>query len=555
VSALARWLVIALAVAGVLIDVLCLAGVTRQARLGISTDVAVGMHRDARVMDVVPGSAADRAGIRSGDLIRFAQAVDQAMSAAHLRHAVVRLRMAHGGEMAVALAPVPLPLRSVVLLALGIVLALLAVLVALRAWSDVQARRLSIGFLWLAYIVATVDVAPSYALALGLAADVLIAAGMVALVFFATGWLATPVAVRRTVRRIAVPLAIANGAVSVAGEWSLLPADVGLAVVAFTWVALVALLIVALAISARCARGTERRRIGWILLTMTVSFGPWMVYESLAAVHLARDAWTWMTFTTFALPVGFAYAMLRHRVVDLGFALNRAAVFAATTALLIGLFGALQWGADQVLVQATRAQGFAVQMVIAVVVLYAVRALRAQADLAVARVFFAKRRRRIDAIRALERTIDAVESPAALGIYVADQLRTETAIDAALYVDADDGYVRAGGTSGPERLARDDATVVALRANVAPVPVRPSAERAAATAFPLAVRGRLRGALVCDLPAGDDEFAPDEREALASLAHHACVVREDLLACELRRELDDLRAALVRRATSPLAAE
>ncbi len=48
-------------------------------------------------------------------------------------------------------------------------------------------------------------------------------------------------------------------------------------------------------------------------------------------------------------------------------------------------------------------------MAIAVVVLYVVRALRTQTDAFVARVFFAARRKRIDAIHALAREVDAVE--------------------------------------------------------------------------------------------------------------------------------------------------
>ena len=65
-----------------------------------------------------------------------------------------------------------------------------------------------------------------------------------------------------------------------------------------------------------------------------------------------------------------------------------------------------------------------------------------------------------------------------------------------------------------------------------------------AIAFPLAVRGRLRGVLVCGLPAGDAEFAPDETEALERFAARLAIARDDLLAQALREENEALRQRL-----------
>ena len=84
-----------------------------------------------------------------------------------------------------------------------------------------------------------------------------------------------------------------------------------------------------------------------------------------------------------------------------------------------------------------------------------------------------------------------------------------------------------------------------------------------AIAFPLAVRGRLRGALVCALPAGDAEFAPDETEALERFATRLAIARDDLLAQALQQENESLRQRLTAlepgpprlRATSPFMTE
>jgi hypothetical protein len=560
----ARVAIVVVALAGVLLCVYSLSKPTRAPRMGIATAAGIGTHQFARISGVLAGSAAERAGIRAGDRLRYATQADEAAVAAHIP-ATVHLQRPDASVVNVELARAPRPLGPTVFLFQGILMSLLALLLAVRAWRDVQARWLALGFLWIAVNWSESTFSGWPAVALNVSDDVLIGVGMIALVCFATGWSAMPSTPARLVRIAAVVLAAGYIAVSLPGDSGFFNNPLLVVSARLAWMFLALLMIGGLAISTVRARGNERRRIGWILVTMTIAFAPFVGYELLAAAGGSAGFPTWTAFAALALPFGFGYAMLRHRVVDLGFALNRAAVFAATTALLVGLFGALQWGADQLLVRATGAQDFTVQMVIAVVVLYAVRTLRVQTDAAVARVFFATRRRRIDAIVALGSAVEAVESAASLGPYIVEQLRVETAIESALYVETEDAYVRVAGGLGPERVGRDNATVIALRATRAAVPIRAESDLIGAVAFPLSVRGRLRGALVCALPAQDAEFAPDEAAALAGLAARTCVVRDDLLAEQLQRERDELRRALARfgggssallgLATAPLSAE
>jgi hypothetical protein len=204
---------------------------------------------------------------------------------------------------------------------------------------------------------------------------------------------------------------------------------------------------------------------------------------------VASDVPLWVVVPTAVFPIGYGYSILRRDIVDVGFALNRAAVFAATTALLVGSFGALQWAADQLLVQIVGRHDFLVQMTIAVIVLYVVRALRVQTDAFVTRVFFASRERRIAAIRTLTTEVDAVSTAAAIAPFVVERLHAVAGIAAALYVEDDDGFARVAGGIGSERSAPDAPNVVALRASLAPVRIDPSSELGGAMIFPLAVRG------------------------------------------------------------------
>jgi hypothetical protein len=534
-----RALVVVIALVGLFVGGVALSGAASVAHVGVQYQpLANGWDR---VLEIDAGSPAERAGLRPGDVVRFATPGDRDIVERHLAGAGAHLRRRDGRVLAIVPARTAIDPRTMLEIVQGMFFALLALVIAARAWHDVQARRLSIGFLWTVFFFAQFLVAGNDALeAVTYSYDLLGPIGMGALVAFATGWHATPVRAARFLRISAVVVgaiyASANVAADVLKPPIGTPADRFLSTTqSVGWVVMAALVIAGLVGSLRFARGVERQRIGWILATFTIAFLPWMVFEPLASIGVMRLPW-WIAYTTIVLPFGLGYATLRHRVVDLGFALNRAAVFAATTALLVGMFGALQWAANLFLVQATRAHDFIVQMVIAVVVLYAVRALRVRADAVVARLFFAKRQRRIEAIRALGHAIEAVESAESLAPFIVAQLRAETAIDAALYVEGDGEFVRAAGEHGPARVARDNPTVIALRAG-APVGIRAESELMGAIAFPLAVRGRLRGALVCDLPSEDEEFAPDERAALADLALRTCVVRDDLLAHALRVEI------------------
>jgi len=418
--------------------------------------------------------------------VRFAAPADARTSAARVRDSVVHLAKPDGTVVSLRLEPAPLPLRSLLLLVQGALMSALALVLALRAWREPQARSLAIGFLWIAFNWAEVDSVRWLRFTIELIGDTLIGIGMVALVYFATGWNASPRRFARLLRRAAVPIAIVYLTVDWAGDLSFFHGPAQTDSATASWLFLTLLMIGGLASSAGRARGVERRRIGWILVTMTVAFAPWVAYESLAALGFVDHPWAWIGFTTLVLPFGFGYAMLRHNLVDLGFALNRAAVFAATTALLVGLFGALQWGADQLLVRATGAQDFVVQLTIAVVVLYVVRALRTWTDSFVAHIFFAARRRRIDAILALAHDLDAVDDPEAIAPLVTERLRAGANVEATL-------------TSG--------------------------AAASGGVAFPLTVRGRTAGALVCVPPPADGDFAPDERAALAALASQIAIAQ------------------------------
>jgi hypothetical protein len=503
-----RWLIVALALAGLLLDLFALTDFASGVGAGITTKDTLVPGAFQTVSSVLDGGAVQRAGIRAGDRVTLASAADARILGAHTRGAVVRFVRPDGAVVPVVLTTFPQQLNVALLIVNGILLSLLSLVLVLRAWNDVQARRLAFGCAWLSFLFLSFRFSGPAQIVTGTFSDALTAAGIPAFIFFATGWDATPPRLGRVLRRIgvfaaigfavcAIPLDVVPLITPLANPPPIVAAG-GKITVIFTLL-MCGALAAGLIASVGRARGRERRRLGWISVTLVVTFGLWSGYSVCSTFGLIDVVPVWLALASLALPAGFAYAMLRHRLIDLGFALNRTAVFAATTLLLAGLFGGLQWAVNQLLSDATRREGFIAQLIVAVVVLYIVRIARSRTESFIAQVFFAARRRRIDAIAGLATEIDALDDPAALAPFVERALRERAQLTAT--VTFGEASSPAGGT----------------------------------TVFPLRIRGRERGVLTCVLPP-DEDLAPDESAALRTLATAVAIVRDDLLAAALRDE-------------------
>lgn len=258
----------------------------------------------------------------------------------------------------------------------------------------------------------------------------------------------------------------------------------------------------------RDAGGESRQRIGWVIVGLVVSDVAYLVYTLVVSYLTLGPELQWlevaMNLVTLALPISLAYAVWRHHVLDVGFALNRAAVFTTTSAILVGIFGGLQWAANALVVRATHPQSFFIQLAIACVILYVFRIARTSIEALVSHTLFAGRRRRIEWIGAIADEVDAL-SDAGEVAQVVEQRLAAIGISAALIFA--DNVPSAG--FGAEQVRR----------------------------FELRVRGRVRGVLVVTPSPSEGDLAPDEAAALQALALRVLIARDDMLAEELSRDL------------------
>lgn len=101
------------------------------------------------------------------------------------------------------------------------------------------------------------------------------------------------------------------------------------------------------AASYREASGENRRRIAWALVGFAVSAVAYAAWNVLGALYQSAPFISPLLATLqvlqSALPVALAYAILRHRVIDVGFALNRTIVYAVITTLAVVVVSSVDW--------------------------------------------------------------------------------------------------------------------------------------------------------------------------------------------------------------------
>lgn len=100
------------------------------------------------------------------------------------------------------------------------------------------------------------------------------------------------------------------------------------------------------------ATGTDRQRLRWMMVGIGIAlFVPYVEFflGRLAASSPALfDA---VNVIRAAAPIGVAYAILKHRVINVSFFVSRTIVYAAITALLVSAFTFIDWLADKILDQ------------------------------------------------------------------------------------------------------------------------------------------------------------------------------------------------------------
>lgn len=242
-------------------------------------------------------------------------------------------------------------------------------------------------------------------------------------------------------------------------------------------------------------------------------------------------------------PMGFLYAVLRHRAVDVSVAIDRTLVYGSMTAIVIGILAAL----NSVLQHAalgTRAS-LLLQIVVPLALGIVLSQIRKYANKVIEQVFFRKRYLAEKALRRFAHRCGGYENTQELLTAAAQVIRQTTGTPGiAMYLRKDDAYIavqRAGAVSYPESVKNDDAAFAAARAGQKDIDLLelPSILGADGQVF---VMGQ-QGVMVCANRPGEN-YASDERKLLAYVARQVGTALDKLRVQETMKRLE-VKASLV----------
>ncbi len=225
----------------------------------------------------------------------------------------------------------------------------------------------------------------------------------------------------------------------------------------------------------RRSSGVLRQRFTWLLggfaLFLVVSYATWLNWLVIGAnqqyVNLVA------VLGSLAMYVGLSYAILRHRVLDMGLAVNRSLVFAVVGAVLLGTFQLLQVVTSRLLHFDDPAKAGLLSGVLAVLVMLAYPKVKPRAEWLIDRLFFRDWvEREADLARFAADARGFTEASSLATALVGALDRFTAGAGATLYVRAGDGRFErqqastaaAAQTVAPEVLDADEPLAVALRA-------------------------------------------------------------------------------------------
>ena len=257
---------------------------------------------------------------------------------------------------------------------------------------------------------------------------------------------------------------------------------------------------VASILAIRASHGDDRQRILWA----TIASAPYIVASVFAGWPGVPDEIGNVALLLW--PIGLAYAALRGKLLDVAFAVNRAAVFTIVSAIVLVLFVAFEWFLAEWVKPIGHDADLVLSLGFALVLGISTRLIHHRVDYVIDKVIFRKRNADLAALRSF-----AQEAPF---ITNREVLIARTVATVRAHTDASSAAVVPDG--GPEE---NDPAMVALRARR--VPVDPSALKSALDgdlALPMSAGATFLGALVCGAKTEGDGYAPDEIAALAAIA-------------------------------------
>jgi len=261
-------------------------------------------------------------------------------------------------------------------------------------------------------------------------------------------------------------------------------------------------------------RGMDRERFGWVILSLALFF-----VASVASTIVVPLGGAWVTVMIalgniglIVAPVGLTYALLNRRLLDLGFVINRAAVFTGVSIVLVGTFVLVEWILGEWFASIGHATNVFVSAAVALGLGLSVRTIHARVDALLDNVFFRKRHEDEQALRTFAREAPYFTDATILLERAGECLCSHANASAA-------SFKLNLGNRRYDDVDENDPALVSLRTNrnvldLHTVPTQLEGE----FAYPMFARGEMVGVMVLGPKLSGESYAPDETRAIEQIA-------------------------------------
>lgn len=284
------------------------------------------------------------------------------------------------------------------------------------------------------------------------------------------------------------------------------------------------ILLSASVLSLRLAEPEDRARVG-------IVFAAIMIGGVGYALTMIAFALTFIPFTAFLIyttisidliPLAVTYAILKHRVFDIEFVLNRTVVYALTSAILLLMFAALEFFTERYLMALTRVESTVVDFAIVLVVIISARVVHERVDRAVDNVLFRTRHAQELALARYATTAQFYTTTQPLIRDTLDTVGRFALVDGTALYLAVGGALKSAGSSWPSvprEIEENDVACADMRAHQEPLDLHHLATAfPGARAHPMILAGRLVGVLCIGDRKGGEAMPPDIDAAVAHIA-------------------------------------
>lgn len=241
-----------------------------------------------------------------------------------------------------------------------------------------------------------------------------------------------------------------------------------------------------------------------------------------------------VTGTGLAAPL-FAYAILKQKVLDLGFVINRTLIYGVISFAVLITFGLIEWASEWLLPHETLQANAAVNAAVALAIFLAFHKIQSFAEELIKRLLFRSWHENEAALRHFVREAAFIGKAETLSAASVTALaRFARGAPCALYRRDSDCYPRSAGSvvGRGRRIDRDDPLIVSLRADLKPY----ETSGTAGLALPMVHSGQLDGFFLLGPKLSGDSYRPDEIELLGWAAQQLGLDLHALKVARLERE-------------------